>query len=83
MPHYIVEHEYREPLTDEREKDETGRAKPCLEQYAVTWMASYIAVDRMRQICEFEAESAEHIRNALRSAEVPFARVWQTHKHSR
>jgi hypothetical protein len=42
----------------------------------VVWKCSYLAVDRMRMICEFEADSAERIRDALRSAEVPFVRVW-------
>ena len=83
MPQYIVEHEYRTPLTDELHDEEAKRTDPCLQQHGVTWIASYLAVDRMKMVCEFEAGSQEHIRNALRSAEVPFARVWPAIKYSR
>jgi len=82
MPLYIVEHEYREPLTEEKHSDESRRADPCLAKYGVTWKASYLAADRMKMICEFESETSEKIRDALRSAEIPFARVWQTLKYS-
>jgi len=83
MPQYIVEHEYQSPLTDEVHNDEAKRADPCLKQYGVVWVASYLAVDRMKMVCEFEADSQEQIRNALRSAEVPFARVWPAIKYTR
>ncbi len=83
MPQYIVEHEYQTPLTDEVHNDEAKRSDPCLKQYGVVWVASYLAVDRMKMLCEFEADSQEQIRNALRSAEVPFARVWPAIKYTR
>jgi hypothetical protein len=82
MPHYIVEHEYQSPLTDERHNEEGARADPCLAQYGVTWHASYLATDRLKMLCEFEADSMEHIRDALRSADVPFARVWPALKYT-
>src|SRR5262249_13408112 len=82
MVKYIVEHEYTEPLTDERHSEEAKRADPCLARYGVTWKGSWLATDRLKMICEFECETAEQIRNALRSAEVPFARVWQCHKYT-
>lgn len=81
MPSYVVEHEYETPLTDEKHNAEAQRADPCLARYGVKWRRSYLATDRMKMVCEFEAESNEHIRSALRSAEVPFARVWQAHKY--
>jgi len=80
MALYIVEHEYKEPLTEEKHSAEAKRADPCLAKYGVTWKASFLATDRMKMICEFESESSEKIRDALRSAEIPFARVWQTEK---
>jgi hypothetical protein len=83
MAQYIVEHEYKTPLTDDVHNEEAKRADPCLKQYGVTWVASYLAVDRMKMVCEFEADSQEHIRNALRSAEVAFVRVWPAIKYTR
>jgi hypothetical protein len=82
MPLYIVEHEYKEPLTEEKHNAEAKRADPCLAKYGVSWKASYLATDRMKMVCEFESETSEKIRDALRSAEVPFARVWQTLKYT-
>jgi hypothetical protein len=81
MPIYVVEHEYETPLTEEQHNAEGQRADPCLQRYGVGWKRSYLAADRMKMVCEFEAQSAEHIRNALRSAEVPFARVWPALKY--
>ena len=83
MQSYIVEHEFSEPYSDERHGADAKRADPCLAQYGVTWIATYLAADRLRMLCEFEAESSEKIRDALRSAEVPFARVWPAHKYQR
>jgi Protein of unknown function (DUF4242) len=80
MQHYIVEHEYQEPLSDEQHNAEGMRADPCLRQYGVKWHGSFLAVDRRRMICNFEAESAEQIRDALRSADVKFVRVWPVHR---
>ncbi len=82
MQKYVVEYEYKAPLTDTRHDEDARRIDPCLAQYGVTWKASYLASDRMKMICEFEAESAEQIRNALRSADVPFARVWAALKYT-
>ena len=83
MNKYIVEHEYKAPLTEELHSEEVKRAEPCLAEYGVTWMASYLATDRMKMVCEFECESAEKIRSALRSADVPFAKVWQAIKYQK
>ena len=77
MPRYVVEHEYKAPLTEEQHSEEARRADPCLAKYGVKWKATYLAADRMKMLCDFEAETAEEIMNALRSAEVPFVRVWQ------
>ena len=79
---YVVEHEYQEPLTDERHTEEGKRADPCLAEHGVKWRASYLALDRMKMVCEFECETAEQIQSALRSADVAFVRVWPAHKYT-
>jgi hypothetical protein len=81
MPRYVVEHEYEEPLTETLFNAGNERAAPCLAQYGVTWRSSLLAADRMRMICEFDADTAEQVRDALRSADVPFVRVWQALKY--
>ncbi len=82
MKTYLVEHAYAEPLSDEHHSEETRRATPCLAQYQVTWKASYLAEDRLRMICEFEADTRERVVDALRSAAVAFVKVWPAHKYS-
>jgi hypothetical protein len=80
---YVVEYEYAQPLTDALHDEEARRTDPCLKQYGVTWVQSLLAGDRMKMICLFEAESAEQIRDALRSASVSFSRVWPAIKYQR
>jgi hypothetical protein len=82
MKVYVVEHEYKEPLTDEQHNAEGKRADPCLAQYGVVWQGSWLAEDRKKMICEFQADTQEQVVNALRSAEVPFARLWPAHKYT-
>jgi hypothetical protein len=79
---YLVEQEFSPPLTDELHDVLAKRLEPCLMQYGVTWKASFLATDRTRMTCEFECDSAEQLRTALRSADIAFVRVWQARKHA-
>jgi hypothetical protein len=76
MPHLIVEHSYDPPLTDEQHHQAARRLDPCLEAHGARWIATYLSADRTRMICEFEAPDAEAVRTSMRSADVPFDRVW-------
>ena len=78
MVRLIVEHAYDPPLTDEEHHRAARRLDPCLEAHGARWLASYLAHDRRRMICEFEAPDAEAVRASLRSAEVAFERVWSS-----
>ena len=40
------------------------------------WRRSSLSLDRLRMTCEFEAPDAESVREALRTAGVPYERVW-------
>jgi hypothetical protein len=40
------------------------------------WVTTYIADDRRRQLCIFEAVDAESVRRSFRTAGVAFERVW-------
>jgi hypothetical protein len=48
----------------------------CLQAHGAKWRRSYLAKDRKRMICEFEAADAEQVRESARSAGVPFDRCW-------
>jgi hypothetical protein len=78
MVHLIVEYSYDPPLTDEQHNEMAARLDKCLEAHGARWLASYLAHDRKRMVCEFEAPDAESVRASLRSANVKFERAWST-----
>ncbi len=76
MARLILEKEFDPPLTEEQHNQEAQRTDPCLEAYGARWIRSYLSADRRRIVCEFEAEDADAVRSAFRSAGVAFTRVW-------
>jgi hypothetical protein len=76
MPHIIVEYVFDPPMTEEDFDAMAEKLDPCLEARGVTWAASYVAQDRRRRICIFEAVDAQSVREAYRSAGVGFERAW-------
>jgi hypothetical protein len=72
----MVEYTFDPPATNQDFHRSEAALKPCLEARGVSWKRSYIARDRRRRICVFEAVDAEAVRNAYRSAGVKFERVW-------
>jgi Protein of unknown function (DUF4242) len=76
MARVMMEQTFAEPMSDEALSRFSQRLDPCLEMRDASWARSYLALDRKRMFCEFEAPDAESVRDALRSAEVPFDRVW-------
>jgi hypothetical protein len=76
MARLILEKEFDPPLTHEQHDRESEQVDPCLEAYGARWIRSCLSTDRRRMICEFEADDAEAVRSAFRSAGVSFGRVW-------
>jgi hypothetical protein len=76
MAYLVVEQSFESPISDDYYDRAARRLDPCLEAYGARWRRSYIAADRRRIICEFEAADADAVRTAYRNAEVPFDRVW-------
>lgn len=76
MPLIMVEYTFDPPITDEVWDAGADRLAPCLDQRHAKWVTSFLALDRRRRICVFEAKDAEAVRQAYRSASVPFERVW-------
>ena len=72
----MVEQTFDPPLTDEEHDRAAKLLDPCLEQHGARWMRSYLAADRRRMVCEFEAADAETVRASYRTAGVAFERVW-------
>jgi hypothetical protein len=76
MPHVIVEYEFDSPISDEEIDRLAEQLDPCLEGYGVKWVQSFLALDRRRRLCIYEAADAEAVRSAYRSARVGFLRAW-------
>lgn len=76
MSRVMVEHTFAEPLTDEQHGQFAKRLDPCLEVRNGAWRRSALSKDRLRMVCEFEAPDAESVREALRTAKIPYDRVY-------
>src|SRR5262249_32837369 len=76
MATVLVEQSFETPLTDEAYRKLANNGDPCLELRSAVWCRSYISGDKKGVVCEFEAPDAESVREAMRSAGVPFERVW-------
>jgi len=83
MATMVVEQSFDHPLTSDELNAMARRVDPCLEAHGARWMRSYIAADRKRVLCEFEAADAEKVRESYRSAGVAFERVWTADVFSR
>jgi hypothetical protein len=83
MTHLIVEQTFEAPLTDEEHGRIGQRLDECLAAYGAKWVRSYLATDRRRMVCAFEAPDAEAVRGSYRSAGVVFDRVWTAELYTR
>jgi hypothetical protein len=76
MRYFIVEYEFDPPVSDEIMAAAFDALKPCLEVRGVRRLRSWLAEDKTRGFCEFEAADTQSLRDAYRHANVGFKRVW-------
>jgi len=76
MARILVEQTFEPPMTQDQYDKTARRLDPCLDRRDALWRRSYVSSDRTRMLCEFEAPDAEAVREAFRSAGMPFERVW-------
>ncbi len=74
---YVVERNFGGVVSDADLEATMERLGPCLEEYGLEWITSYLAQDRTRMTCIYAAPDAESVRAANRSARVPFDRIWR------
>jgi len=78
MPRYVVEREFPEGLRVP--VDETG-ARSCLAVVQsnladqVTWVHSYVSVDKTRTFCVYDGPSPEAIRHAAGRSRLPVGNI--------
>jgi Protein of unknown function (DUF4242) len=76
MATILVEQIFEPQLSDEAYGKLAKKLDPCLDAHDAIWCRSYISKDKTRVVCEFEAPDAESVREAMRSAGMPFERIW-------
>ena len=76
MARIVMEQVFEQPMSDEKLAEFAKRLDACLDVHEGTWARTYLANDRRRMFCEFEAPDAEAVRDALRTSGIPFDRVW-------
>jgi hypothetical protein len=76
MARVVMEQTFDRPLTDEEHARVAQRLDGCLDLRRGAWVRSYLAADRKRMVCEFDAPDAESVRQAVRSAGLASDRVW-------
>lgn len=74
---YVVERDFGTQVSQKDLAATMERLGPCLDQYGLKWINSFLAEDRTRMTCVYEAPDAESVRAANRSAGAHFDRVWR------
>jgi hypothetical protein len=77
MPIYMVDRRFASPLNVEEFAAAGQQLSPCLDAREVKWISSHLSSDGTHSICVFEAVDAEAVREANRTAGLPFDKVWQ------
>ncbi len=80
MPIYMVERTFEKPLSIEDFHAGGKLLDPCLQARDIKWVASHLAADGKHSVCVYEAADAESVREANRTAGMPFDKVWLAHK---
>lgn len=79
MAFLVVEYEFNPPITREGLSQMKAQLAPCTSVRQIRGIRTVIAADGSRGFCEIEAPDAETVREAYRSARVPFRSVWPAH----
>ena len=78
MPRYVVERDFPDGL--KIPVDETG-AKACIAVVEsnladqVTWVHSYVSVDKKKTFCIYDGPSPEAVRRAAARSRLPITRI--------
>ena len=69
MPRFLIERNFAEEL--EIMKDDVDRVQRINDETGVKWLISFLSADKKKTYCLYEAPSAEAIRQAAKSANIP------------
>ena len=69
MPLYVIERNFAEQL--EVTRDDVTQVALVNADVGVSWMFSFLSMDKKKTYCLYEAPNAEAIREAARRANIP------------
>jgi hypothetical protein len=69
MPLYVIERNFAEQL--EVTRDDVAQVALVNADVGVSWMFSFLSMDKKKTYCLYEAPNAEAIREAARRANIP------------
>lgn len=72
----IVERAFSEPADIEALQAQEDAGHWCLELHGVRFLRTYMAADRTRFLCLYEAADTESVRIAQRTIGLPYDRIW-------
>lgn len=76
MPRFVIERTLPQGITAEEVEDAVRRAIAVNTTLpGITWLHSNLAIDRSKFFCEYEAPTADAVREAARLAKIPCDRV--------
>lgn len=78
MPRYLVERTYPDQFPIALDRDGLQRCRGIIAndgQEQVTWLHSYVTLDRSKSICVCDAPSPEAVRRAAQRNALPIDRI--------
>lgn len=76
MERVIVETVFAEPITLEAIEAAIQSGQPCLVAHRVRHLRSYVSLDGLRSVCEYEAPDAESLRQVSQRLGRTYERIW-------
>jgi hypothetical protein len=78
MPRYLVERTYPEGFGISNDLAGAQRCQAIIDNDAqdqVTWLHSFVTLDKLRSICVCDAPSPEAVRRAAQRSDLPIDRI--------
>ena len=69
MPRFLIERNFAQSL--ELDKESADHLRAIADQEGVKWLFSFLAPDKRKSYCIYEAPNAEAIRAAARKSNLP------------
>jgi len=81
MSYVVVERSFETPVDLPAISAQEKAFGWCLETHRVRFLLTYVAADRSRMLCIYDAPDAEAMRATQREAAMPFDRIWAAQLH--